>query len=85
MKPIVIPHNTEEARDMLVTLNRIYHVPWQRMSDFLGVPIGTLWAIAGGMKVPRKWKHKLGIYYKRNLYSMPVAELRWALENREEM
>jgi hypothetical protein len=82
---LAIPHNTETARDFLNTLNRMYDVSWERIASVIGVPVGTLWHIANGGKIPPKWKPKLGVYYKRVLYDMPVAELRWALENREEI
>ena len=46
-----------------------------------------LWHIinTGGYKPPAWVYRKLGIRVLRDLYAMPVAELRWALENREEI
>jgi len=80
-----LPHNTETARDWLNTLNATLDIPWERISLVLGIPLGTLCHIAHGGKIPSKWKPKLGVYYKRRLHDMPVAELRWSLENRDEM
>ena len=80
-----LPHSTDTARDWLLWLNSTLDISWQRISLVLGVPAGTLWSVAHGGKIPSKWKPRLGVYYKRVLYDMPVAELRWALENREEV
>jgi len=77
---IEIPHSTETARDFLVALNKNYS--WGKISVILGIPTGTLWHIANGGSIPSKWKPRLGVYYGRDLYSMPVRELRWAVKNR---
>ena len=82
-KEIIVPHDTEGVRELLNTLNKDYHVSWERIGAFLGVPAGTLWNIANGGKIPRKWKRRLGVRYNVDLWDMPVRELRWAIENRE--
>ena len=79
---IGVPYNTKTARIWLIWLNEAKDISWERLSKFVGVPPGTLWSIANGSSIPSKWKPRLGVYYNRDLYSMPVAELRWAIENR---
>jgi hypothetical protein len=81
---IIVCPRTDNVRIMLKTLNGYYGVSWNKLSRFLGVPVGTLWRIANGGKIPKKWKQKLGVYYNRKLYDMPVDELRWAIEHRQE-
>ena len=80
--PQHVPHDTYTARIWLLHLNATMGVSWGKMGAFLGVPAGTLWAIANGGSIPSKWKHRLGVYYDRKLWDMPVKELRWAIENR---
>ena len=80
-----LPPNTEEARKWLNTMNKDYHISWERLGMFLGVPFGSLSRFAKGGKLPHKYKKKLGIYYDRKLHDMPKRELRWALENRREL
>ena len=77
-----IPHDTDTARAWLEWLNSTLGISWGRIGAFLGVPGSTLHRIAHGGSIPSKWKPRLGVYYNRDLYSMPVAELRWAIENR---
>ena len=55
---------------------------WPKLSSLLGIPAGTLWDIADGKPVPRKWRKQLGLTVFRDLYAMPVKELRWAIRNR---
>ena len=55
---------------------------WSEMAEILGVPAGTLWDIASGKPVPRKWRKQLGLTVFRDLYAMPISELRWAIRNR---
>ena len=74
---------SDKVRFALLRLNSTYDMSWGRISQEIGVPAPTLWDIGDGKPIPRKWKNKWNVY--RDLYSMPVAELRWALENREEM
>ena len=75
------PRSDEAIRDMLRSMHDSNGLSWERMGAKLGVPGGTLWDIANGKPVPRKWRRRVF----RDLYAMPVAELRWALEHREEM
>ncbi len=79
------PRSHEVVRDTLNSMHDTNGLSWERMGAKLGVPGGTLWDIVDGKPVPRKWKHRLGIHRPRDLYAMPVAELRWAIQNREEM
>ena len=80
-----LPPNTETARPWLQWLNKSNSVSWGRLGRFLGVPGSSLSRFANGGKLPPKHKPKLGIYYDRKLYDMPVKELRWAIENRQEI
>ena len=77
------PRSHEAVKDIINLLHDTYGLSWWQMAGFVGVPGGTLWDIAHGKPVPSKWKNKWNVY--RDLFAMPVAELRWALENREEM
>ena len=79
---IIVPNDTDSVRSLLNTLNGDYRVSWGRMGAYLGVPGSTLHRIAHGGSIPSKWKHRLGVYYDRKLWDMPVKELRWAIENR---
>ena len=79
------PRSDEAVRDMLNILRDTSGLSWDKMGVMLGVPGGTLWDIANGKPVPRKWRRRLGLRVSRDLYAMPVKELRWAIENREEM
>jgi hypothetical protein len=81
----IVPSSTEQARRWLKHLVADDGVSWQGLSDFLGVPVGTLWRFANGGKLPHKHKKKLGIYYDRKLHEMPTKELKWAIENRREI
>ena len=80
-----LPSNTEHARIWLKGLTAMPDVTWQGLSEFLGVPVGTLWRFAHGGKLPHKYKKNLGIYYDRKLHDMPKKELRWAIEHRTEI
>ena len=77
--------NDETVRTILNILNRMPNMPWSEISQEIGIPAGTLWDIANGKPVPRKWRSRLGLRVSRDLYAMPVKELRWAMKNREEM
>ena len=79
------PRSDETVIDMLNSMHDSNGLSWDKMGVMLGVPGGTLWDIANGKPVPRKWKRRLGLRVSRDLYAMPVKELRWAIENREEI
>ena len=68
----------------LVRLNRVYDMSWHGISLEIGIPQATLWDIANGKPVPRKWRAQLCLRRYKDLYAMPVKELRWAIENRTE-
>ena len=67
----------------LQRLHDEYGTSWGRIAQEIGIPAATIWDIAHGKAIPRKWRHRWTVSY--DLYAMPVDELRWALENREEM
>ena len=71
-------HDTEAVRAWLNWLNGTVGVPWARISKEVGIPAGTLWAIANGSGIPRKWRRPVF----RDLLAMPVKELRWAIRKR---
>ena len=77
--------NNETVQGILNVLHDSHGKPWSAIGQELGIPEGTLWDIANGKPVPRKWRRRLGLRVSRDLYAMPVKELRWAIENREEM
>ena len=77
--------NDETVRTILNILNRMPNMPWSEISQEIGIPAGTLWDIANGKPVPRKWRRRLGLRVSRDLYAMPLKELRWAMENRQEI
>ncbi len=68
----------------LLRLNRTHGMPWSVISLELGIPQATLWDVANGKPVPRKWRAKLGLRRVKDLYALPVRELRWAIEHRKE-
>ncbi len=74
---------SDKVRLALLRLNSTHGMSWSKNSQETGIPAATLWDIAHGKSVPRKWRHRWTV--SRDLYAMPVAELRWALENREEI
>ncbi len=74
---------SDKVRLALLRLNRKHSMSWDRISQRIGIPAATLWDIANGKPVPRKWRHRWTVAH--DLFAMPVAELRWALENREEI
>jgi len=72
-----------ERDTVKLALLELYSMPnmsWGRLSKIFGIPKGTLWDIAHGKPVPKKWRARR---YK-DLNAMSTKELRWALENREE-
>ena len=73
----------DKVKRALLRLNEIYEMPYYKIAREIGIPAGTLWDIAHGKPVPRKWRRKLGLRRAKDLYAMPVKELRWAIENRE--
>ncbi len=75
------PRSDEAVRDTLNKLHDTNGLSWERMGEKLGVPGGTLWDVAHGKPVPRKWRRRVS----RDLYAMPIKELLWAIQNREEM
>jgi hypothetical protein len=79
------PRNNETVRDGLNHARDTTRLTWEQISEILGVPAGTLWDVANGKPVPRKWRAKLGLRRVKDLYSMPVKELRWAIKNRIEI
>ncbi len=68
----------------LLHLNSMPDMSWSEISRETGIPKATLWDIANGKLVPRKWRRRLGLRMSRDLYAMPVKELRWAIEHRED-
>ena len=77
----MLPRSNEAISDMLNEMHDSNGLSWERMGVKLGVPGGTLWDVAHGKPVPRKWRRRVS----HDLFAMPVKELRWAIENREEM
>ena len=80
--PYLAPRSDETVSKVLLDATSTDGVTWGRLGVLLGVPAGTLWDVAHGKPVPRKWRSRLGLGVYRDLYAMPVAELRWAIENR---
>lgn len=78
------PHSPEDVRERLIHANQMLGMSWERLGENCGVPGGTLWAIANGMRIPRKWKVQLGVKVKL-WWERDTEELRWAIENREEI
>ena len=74
-----IPHSTETVSKHIKHQVRTVGKTYAELGRETGVPAGTLWHIANGGKVPRRWRARLGLM---RLFDMPVAELRWAIENR---
>ncbi len=72
----------DRVQRALVRLNSTFGMPWKKLEQELGLPQATLWDIADGKPVPRKWRKQLGLTVFRDLYAMPVSELRWAIRNR---
>ncbi len=72
------PRSHEAVKDMLNSIHDTSGLSWERMGAKLGIPGGTLWDIANGKPVPRKWRKRRS----RDLYAMPISELRWAIRNR---
>lgn len=81
-----MPHrDSDTVKLALLRLNSMPDMSWGEISREIGIPPATLWDIADGKPVPRKWRRRLGLCGSRDLYAMPVKELRWAIKNREEM
>ena len=78
------PPSTEGIRRAIKDANVVNGMPWQRINEITGIPIGTLTRFARGGKLPRKWKANLGLKYYQDLWDMPVGVLRRALDNRTE-
>ncbi len=76
--PQYASRDTRTAREVLNDAMSIDGMTWPKLSRLLGVPGGTLWDIANGKPVPRKWRKRRS----RDLYAMPISELRWAIRNR---
>ncbi len=77
-----MPHRArDKMQPALIRLNTVHDMSWAKISQKVGIPAATLWDVAHGKPVPRKWRRRVS----RDLYAMPVAELLWALLNREEM
>ena len=76
------PRSNETVSKVLLDAASTKDMTWGRLSVLLGVPAGTLWDVAHGKPVPRKWRSRLGLGVYRDLYAMPVKELRWAIKNR---
>jgi len=74
---------SDKVRLALLRLNSTHGMSWGRIEQEIGIPAATLWDIAHGKAIPRKWRHRWSV--SRDLFAMPVAELRCALENRDEM
>ena len=74
---------SDKVRLALRSLHDTYGMSWSKISQETGIPAATLWDIAHGKPVPRKWKHRWAV--SRDLFAMPVKELLWSLENREEI
>lgn len=79
---MALPNSAESVRNWLWWLNIEKEISWEKLGANLGVPGGTLWDIASGKPVPRKWRKQLGLTVFRDLYAMPISELRWAIRNR---
>ena len=73
---------SETVSNAFLRLHNTYGMPWSEIAEKTGIPSGTVWDIAKGSPVPEKWKKQLCPTYK-DLFSMPEAELRWAIENRQ--
>ena len=77
-----MPHRSNDgAQQALLRLHDTYDMSWSAIGQEIGIPAGTLWDVAHGKPVPRKWRRRVS----RDLYAMPVKELRWSIDNREEM
>ncbi len=83
--PAIPLRSNEAAREAVNIARGTTGFTWEQLGVELGIPAGTLWDIAHGKPVPGKWRQRLGLRRVKDLYAMPVAELRWALENREEI
>ena len=77
----MFPRSNEAISNMLNEMHDSNGLSWERMGVKLGVPGGTLWDVAHGKPVPRKWRRRVF----RDLFAMPKNELLWALNNREEL
>lgn len=74
---------SDKVRLALLRLNSTHDMSWGRISQRIGIPAATLWDIAHGKSIPRKWRHRWSV--SKDLFAMSVDELRWKLENREEL
>jgi len=63
-------------------LHNTYGMTWAQISLEVGIPTGTVWDIADGKPIPKKWRKQLLQTKYKDLFSMPIKELRWAIENR---
>ena len=77
-----VPRSNETVTRALNSIHGTTGLTWLEMAEIIGVPAGTLWDIANGRPVPNKWRKQLGLAVYRDLFAMPVKELRWAIENR---
>ena len=81
-----MPHRRHEGvQQALLRLISTPGMTWPKIALAWGIPAPTLWDIASGKPVPRKWRRRLGLRVSRDLYAMPVKDLRWSIDNREEI
>ena len=73
--------SNDTVQQALIRLNTVHAMSWARISQKVGIPAATLWDVAHGKPVPRKWRRRVF----RDLFAMPVEELRWSIDNREEI
>lgn len=83
IRPIL--RNYETVSSMLNRLHGTMGLSWPEIALKTAIPAGTLWDIAHGKPVPKKWKARLGMIQYKDLFSMPVAELLWSIQNRKEI
>ena len=75
----------ETVANAISQLHNIHGMTWDGIAQKTGIPTGTLWDIANGKPIPKKWRSHLGLGRRGDLFSMPVSDLLWALNNREDI